>query len=192
MFKFPSVLAVTAATIVASAFGSGLAGAHGAGHGLGVRSGVAAPVASPRSGSWTAPRMAELRSSGGSPSGGSGSTSRSGSVGGGGNIGPAPVTPLPPSTGPSSTLGPMQPLQPIPPLAQPLPTQITGGGTATNLALSPGSGSTSPSESAPSVPGGGGKTLADCMGFWDKETHMSKAEWRAACKRTMAENPSIR
>jgi hypothetical protein len=82
----------------------------------------------------------------------------------------------------------MPQLQPPAPLSQPLPTQITGGGTATNLALSPGSSS----ESAPSAPGGGGKTLKDCMGFWDKDTHMSKAEWRAACKRTMAENPTIR
>lgn len=85
----------------------------------------------------------------------------------------------------------MQQLQPPAPLSQPLPTQITGGGTAANLALSPGS-SGSVSQSAPSAPGGGGKTLADCMGFWDKATHMSKPEWRAACKRTMAENPTIR
>jgi hypothetical protein len=51
--------------------------------------------------------------------------------------------------------------------------------------------STSPSESAPSAPGGGGKTLADCMGFWDKATHMTKAEWKAACLRTMTEFPDI-
>jgi len=31
----------------------------------------------------------------------------------------------------------------------------------------------------------GGETLADCMGFWDRGTHMSKAEWKAACLRTM-------
>jgi hypothetical protein len=28
-------------------------------------------------------------------------------------------------------------------------------------------------------------TLDSCMGFWDAETHMSKAEWRAACRRTV-------
>ena len=27
-------------------------------------------------------------------------------------------------------------------------------------------------------------TLADCISYWDPGTHMSKAEWRRACKRT--------
>jgi hypothetical protein len=58
------------------------------------------------------------------------------------------------------------------------------------MALSPGV-SASPSESAPSAPGGGGKSLADCMGFWDRETHMTKAEWKAACVRTMQEYPTV-
>ena len=82
----------------------------------------------------------------------------------------------------------------IAPLSPPLSTQFaTGGGSpgASNLALSPGSSSGSPSESAPSAPGGGGKTLADCMGFWERATHMSKAEWRAACKRTLEEYPTV-
>ncbi|HJU31095.1 MAG TPA: hypothetical protein VJ740_06570 [Hyphomicrobiaceae bacterium] len=56
------------------------------------------------------------------------------------------------------------------------------------MALSPGSSSST----APSTPGGGGKTLADCMGFWERETHMTKAQWRVACQRTMKEYPSIR
>ena len=30
-----------------------------------------------------------------------------------------------------------------------------------------------------------GMTLQECMALWDAGTHMSKAEWRAACKRTM-------
>jgi hypothetical protein len=57
----------------------------------------------------------------------------------------------------------------------------SGGGTARqgSLALSPGS------EAAPSAPGGGGKTLNDCMGFWEPATHMSKQEWKAACQRTL-------
>jgi hypothetical protein len=29
------------------------------------------------------------------------------------------------------------------------------------------------------------------MGFWDAATHMNKSEWKAACLRTMAEEPSI-
>jgi hypothetical protein len=32
---------------------------------------------------------------------------------------------------------------------------------------------------------GRGTTLQECMALWDAGTHMSKAEWRAACKRTM-------
>jgi hypothetical protein len=43
---------------------------------------------------------------------------------------------------------------------------------------------TSPSESAPSTPGGGAPGLTACMGFWDAGTHMSKREWAAACRRT--------
>jgi hypothetical protein len=62
----------------------------------------------------------------------------------------------------------------------------SSGGTARTgtLALSPGATtSASPSEAAPSTPGGGGKTVAECMGFWESATHMSKQEWRAACQR---------
>jgi hypothetical protein len=80
-------------------------------------------------------------------------------------------------------------------MSEPLPSQFaTGGGSSPNLALSPGPSSAngSPSESAPSTPGGGGKSLADCMGFWDAATHMSKVEWRAACKRSMQEFPDVK
>jgi hypothetical protein len=54
----------------------------------------------------------------------------------------------------------------------------SGGSTKPgSLALSPGvSGN-------PSIPGGGGNSVKDCMGFWDAATHMSKQEWRAACER---------
>jgi hypothetical protein len=44
-------------------------------------------------------------------------------------------------------------------------------------------GSSSPSEAAPSSPGGGADTLEACLGFWDAQTHMSKREWRVACQR---------
>jgi hypothetical protein len=78
-------------------------------------------------------------------------------------------------------------------MSQQLPTQFaTSSGAQSNLALSPGTSSTgSPSQNAPSAPGGGGKTLEACMGFWDRETHMTKVEWKAACLRTMQEYPSI-
>ena len=32
---------------------------------------------------------------------------------------------------------------------------------------------------------GGSATLQECMALWDEGTHMSKAEWKAPCKRTM-------
>ena len=73
----------------------------------------------------------------------------------------------------------------IAPLSPQLSTQLSSGGTAApNLAMSPGSSTASSSQSAPSTPGGGGATLQDCMGFWDRATHMTKAEWRATCVRT--------
>jgi hypothetical protein len=62
----------------------------------------------------------------------------------------------------------------------------TSGDTVTTF---PGGGgparatSASPSESAPSTPGGGAPGVAACMGFWDAGTHMSKREWAAACRR---------
>ena len=119
-------------------------------------------------------------------SSGHGGTSTSAS-GGAVNSGLAPFTPLTPSTGPSDNLPPMQELPQIaPPLPQ-LPEQFaTGGSSGVNtLALSPGS------TGSPSSPGGGGKDLASCMGFWDRATHMSKPEWRATCLRTMQEYPSL-
>ena len=104
-------------------------------------------------------------------------------------------SPPPPDrvTPPSAIAAPEPELAPIAPLSPQLPTQFaTGGVTQPNLALSPSASSApSPSESAPSAPGGGGKSLADCMGFWDRETHMSKAEWKAACVRTMQEYPTV-
>jgi len=30
------------------------------------------------------------------------------------------------------------------------------------------------------------------MGFWDAGTHMTKPEWRAACKRSMQEFPDVK
>jgi hypothetical protein len=112
-------------------------------------------------------------------------TTSSGSLGSNTTTRP-PVTTVTPSTGASSSLPPTQQLPAIAPLSPQLPTQFaTGSGTtSSNLALSPGSSGAS-SSAAPSAPGGGGKTLKDCMGFWEAATHMTKAEWKAACLRTM-------
>ncbi|HWE20624.1 MAG TPA: hypothetical protein VG758_26190 [Hyphomicrobiaceae bacterium] len=55
----------------------------------------------------------------------------------------------------------------------------SGGGSSSIT-----TGSISPSESAPSRPGGGAYGFQACMGFWDALTHMNKREWAAACRRT--------
>ena len=90
-------------------------------------------------------------------------------------------TPTESPTPPSAIAEPITPLSPVAPLSPQLSTQFSSGGSAvpSNLALSPGS-----STSSAPTPGGGGETLQDCMSFWDSETHMTKAEWRAACTRT--------
>jgi hypothetical protein len=97
---------------------------------------------------------------------------------------PPPAATLP-SSPPTSAIGaPAAQLAPLAPLSPQQPANILSGGGVPKqgtLALSPGS----PSEQAPSAPGGGGKTLKDCMGFWDSATHMTKAEWRAACQRSL-------
>jgi hypothetical protein len=118
---------------------------------------------------------------------GSSSSGTAGTSGTGVRAGVSTSTPsqaLTPSSGPSNN----QPRQELPQIAQPspqLPTQFaTGGSSGVNTGLAAGT-PLSPSESKPSSPGGGGKSLEACMGFWDAATHMSKNEWRATCLRTM-------
>jgi hypothetical protein len=102
---------------------------------------------------------------------------------------PAPVNPAatPANPAPSSAVGSPSPsLAPLPPQSPSLTTApLSSGGVPANRTTAPSAG-TSPSEAAASAPGGGGKTLEDCMTFWDRGTHMTKSEWRAACKRTIA------
>jgi hypothetical protein len=131
------------------------------------------------------------------PSSRSGTTSPSLGTLGSTGVPTSPSTPGTSATG-SQVAPPAPTIAPIAPLSPSLSTQFSSGGTVQGggstgssggLALSPGA---SPSQSAPSQPGGGGKSLQDCMGFWDRDTHMTKAEWRAACRRTMQEYPTIR
>ncbi len=74
------------------------------------------------------------------------------------------VTVAPPTLPPSAIGTPMEPAPDIAPLSPQLPEQFATGGTTSDS-----------SSASPSAPGGGGKTLKDCMGFWDRATHMSKA-----------------
>jgi hypothetical protein len=104
----------------------------------------------------------------------------------------------PPTPTPSAPAAPPMPafaapegqIQPIAPLALPdtLTTFGTGRPSVSATTVSPYfsySAPESPSQVAPSLPGGGGGTLKDCMAFWDRATHMTKIEWKAACQRTL-------
>jgi hypothetical protein len=62
---------------------------------------------------------------------------------------------------------------------------ISFQGGASALSNSSPSASITKGESASITAHGGGATLQDCMALWDTATHMSKQEWKAACKRTM-------
>ena len=96
-----------------------------------------------------------------------------------------PAPPPAPAPTPASQIGaPAAQLQALAPLSPPVtPTTLTAGGAARTD--SPSASSTSPTEAASGLAGGGGKSLEDCMGFWDRGTHMTKAEWRASCARSL-------
>ena len=174
--RFP--WSATAAAVLAVTLSIGMADARGGGHGGFTHASPAMPTIAPMHPARPMPP----------PKGGGGSTTSAASVPS--SVGFATVAP--PTMPPSAIGTPMERVPDIAPLSPQLPEQFaTGGTTNGTLALSPGAASGSPSESAPSAPGGGGKTLHDCMGFWDRATHMTKAEWKAACLRTMEEFPDV-
>jgi len=88
---------------------------------------------------------------------------------------PAPAAPAPAC----QIAVPLRQLAPIAPIA-PL-SSSTSSSTAVPIAL-PTGGSTGVPVSAP---GGGREGLAACLEFWDSATHMTKAEWKAACERSV-------
>ena len=101
---------------------------------------------------------------------------------------PTPTAPTIAPLSPSAIGTPGPQLRSLAPLAPPpiVTTTPSSGGTARPDALaSPTPLSSSPSELAASVAGGGGHTVQDCVGFWDKGTHMTKSEWRLACERSL-------
>jgi hypothetical protein len=62
--------------------------------------------------------------------------------------------------------------------AQPDQVQVPEVGGVTPTPTPP---TTPPNVSGPPLR----NTLDSCLAFWDAGTHMSKAEWRAACRRTV-------
>jgi len=94
------------------------------------------------------------------------------------NVGVIPTPPPPPATPPASQIGvPQTQLLPIAPLSI-----STSNSTAVPTALPTGGSS---GVALPETPGGGREGLAACMEFWDSGTHMTKAEWKAACERSV-------
>jgi hypothetical protein len=65
------------------------------------------------------------------------------------------------------------PVGPLPPVPTTVTTQTTGGSGGIQLS------------------GGGRDTLEGCISFWDRETHMTKAEWKAACQRSIVHREEI-
>jgi hypothetical protein len=87
-----------------------------------------------------------------------------------GTIAPPPAppsaAPVPQIAAPISQLGAITPLSDT----AGIPTaQVPGGSSGVAL---------------PETPGGGREGLQACMEFWDAATHMTKAEWKAACQRS--------
>src|SRR5262249_11899647 len=95
------------------------------------------------------------------------------------SVGTIPTPPPLAAPAPSAIIGAPAPrlnatpsgqLNGIAPLSPPIP-QLTNQGTG--------------GSSGVSLPGGGREGLQACLEFWDRETHMTKAEWKASCERSV-------
>ena len=109
-------------------------------------------------------------------------------------VAPTVAAPLTTTTGtiPASTIKAVSAVIPPPPAPVPTPASVIGAPTPQVGVIAPlslpvplstavGSGGSS----GVSLPGGGGKSLEDCIAFWDRETHMTKAQWKASCQRSI-------
>jgi hypothetical protein len=95
-------------------------------------------------------------------------------------VGVIAVPPPPPPPTAAAQIGvPQTQLAPIAPLSI---VTSTSNSTAVPTGLTTGGSS---GVALPETPGGGREGLAACMEFWDSGTHMSKAEWKAACERSV-------
>jgi len=65
------------------------------------------------------------------------------------------------------------PVGPLPPVPTTVTTATSGGSSGIPLQ------------------GGGLDTLEGCISFWDRATHMTKAEWKAACQRSIVHREEI-
>ena len=69
------------------------------------------------------------------------------------------------------------PLGKIPTLTLPTPPEVTGPSVPPNSAIS--------TDALPTPTPNRPQTMGDCLADWDAATHMSKAEWRQSCQRTV-------
>ena len=184
-----AMLAGFTLALVGSAYaqsGSGSGSGSGAGSGSS-RSGSSGPAsrAAPPSGATTTQQANPVQPAPGNSPLSNPSTGLPGASNTPGGSSTTPSQQLAPGMPPpAATVQPAPQQQTVSPLSPQTQAPATsGGGSARQgqgpLALSPGSAT------APSAPGGGGKSLTDCMGFWEPATHMTKQEWKAACQRTI-------
>jgi hypothetical protein len=91
--------------------------------------------------------------------------------------GPRTKPPAQPTPTPAAAIGaPAPPAAAVAPLSAAIPssTALATGGS-----------------SGVSLPGGGHEGLQACLEFWDRETHMTKAEWKVACQDSIRRRASI-
>jgi hypothetical protein len=79
--------------------------------------------------------------------------------------------------------------------AQADPVQVPAMGVGSPTSAPPATPGAAAGNEASAAPGAGSadttvpplhrETLNDCLGDWDTQTHMTKAEWREACQRTV-------
>jgi hypothetical protein len=79
---------------------------------------------------------------------------------------------------------------PATPVSVPMPLPATAGSAPVAKATAPWSSVTVTTQVAGNpndpMPSHGSKRPQDCLALWDRETHMTWDEWRAACRRTPA------
>lgn len=93
------------------------------------------------------------------------------------SVGVLPTPPAPPTPAPAAAIGVPTPRPAaVAPLSAALPSSTalaTGGSTGVSL------------------PGGGHEGLQACLEFWDRETHMTRAEWKVACQDSIKRRAGI-
>jgi hypothetical protein len=78
------------------------------------------------------------------------------------------------------------------PLTAPAATPPADGATTPDATVPPAAAAAPVPPYPAKATEGPRHTLNDCMATWDKATHMTKADWRATCKRSIKEAERFR